>query len=150
MVSSYPLPEGFSEFDVFSLGSCLLVEGECFVLEFSQILGGLCLLCVVLTYDRTCRHPVPDSSVKPYCRKRSVVSLFKTRKWPFIKECVQRNESDYSMKCVFFRFKMSQCRIKLRSAHWFPFIASIRLHSGFFSLYFFSFCSATKVCWASF
>ncbi|KAM9803820.1 retinal G protein coupled receptor a [Neosynchiropus ocellatus] len=27
MVSSYPLPEGFSEFDVFSLGSCLLVEG---------------------------------------------------------------------------------------------------------------------------
>ena len=30
MVSSYPLPEGFSEFDVFSLGSCLLVEGECF------------------------------------------------------------------------------------------------------------------------
>uniref|UniRef100_A0A4W4DRG9 G-protein coupled receptors family 1 profile domain-containing protein n=1 Tax=Electrophorus electricus TaxID=8005 RepID=A0A4W4DRG9_ELEEL len=24
---SYPLPEGFSEFDVFSLGSCLLVEG---------------------------------------------------------------------------------------------------------------------------
>lgn len=29
MVSSYPLPEGFSDFDVFSLGSCLLVEGEC-------------------------------------------------------------------------------------------------------------------------
>lgn len=28
MVSSYPLPEGFSEFDVFSLGSCLMVEGE--------------------------------------------------------------------------------------------------------------------------
>lgn len=28
MVSSYPLPEGFSEFDVFSLGSCLLVEGK--------------------------------------------------------------------------------------------------------------------------
>lgn len=28
MVSSYPLPEGFSDFDVFSLGSCLLVEGE--------------------------------------------------------------------------------------------------------------------------
>lgn len=28
MVSSYPLPEGFTEFDVFSLGSCLLVEGE--------------------------------------------------------------------------------------------------------------------------
>ncbi|XP_061766031.1 RPE-retinal G protein-coupled receptor-like [Nerophis ophidion] len=27
MVSSYPLPEGFSEFDVFCLGSCLLVEG---------------------------------------------------------------------------------------------------------------------------
>ncbi|NP_001017877.1 retinal G protein coupled receptor a [Danio rerio] len=27
MVTSYPLPEGFSEFDVFSLGSCLLVEG---------------------------------------------------------------------------------------------------------------------------
>ncbi|XP_038593941.1 retinal G protein coupled receptor a [Micropterus salmoides] len=27
MVSSYPLPEGFSDFDVFSLGSCLLVEG---------------------------------------------------------------------------------------------------------------------------
>ncbi|XP_076016571.1 retinal G protein coupled receptor a [Genypterus blacodes] len=27
MVSSYPLPEGFSEFDVFSLGSCLMVEG---------------------------------------------------------------------------------------------------------------------------
>lgn len=27
MVSSYPLPEGFSEFDVFSLGSLLLVEG---------------------------------------------------------------------------------------------------------------------------
>ncbi|XP_061913587.1 retinal G protein coupled receptor a [Entelurus aequoreus] len=27
MVSSYPLPEGFSELDVFSLGSCLLVEG---------------------------------------------------------------------------------------------------------------------------
>ncbi|KAG7216321.1 hypothetical protein INR49_021725, partial [Caranx melampygus] len=26
MVSSYPLPDGFSEFDVFSLGSCLLVE----------------------------------------------------------------------------------------------------------------------------
>lgn len=29
MATSYPLPEGFSEFDVFSLGSCLLVEGEC-------------------------------------------------------------------------------------------------------------------------
>lgn len=28
MVSSYPLPEGFSEFDVFSMGSLLLVEGE--------------------------------------------------------------------------------------------------------------------------
>lgn len=28
MVTSYPLPEGFSEFDVFSLGSCLLVEGK--------------------------------------------------------------------------------------------------------------------------
>ncbi|XP_029305904.1 retinal G protein coupled receptor a [Cottoperca gobio] len=27
MVSSYPLPEGFSDFDVFSLGTCLLVEG---------------------------------------------------------------------------------------------------------------------------
>ncbi|XP_062375771.1 retinal G protein coupled receptor a [Sardina pilchardus] len=27
MVTSYPLPEGFSDFDVFSLGSCLLVEG---------------------------------------------------------------------------------------------------------------------------
>ncbi|XP_007566298.1 retinal G protein coupled receptor a [Poecilia latipinna] len=27
MVTPYPLPEGFSEFDVFSLGSCLLVEG---------------------------------------------------------------------------------------------------------------------------
>ncbi|XP_038846404.1 RPE-retinal G protein-coupled receptor-like [Salvelinus namaycush] len=27
MVSSYPLPDGFSDFDVFSLGSCLLVEG---------------------------------------------------------------------------------------------------------------------------
>nr|XP_020458693.1 RPE-retinal G protein-coupled receptor [Monopterus albus] len=27
MVSSNPLPEGFSEFDVFSLGCCLLVEG---------------------------------------------------------------------------------------------------------------------------
>lgn len=27
MVSSYPLPEGFTEFDVFSLGSLLLVEG---------------------------------------------------------------------------------------------------------------------------
>ncbi|XP_055757669.1 RPE-retinal G protein-coupled receptor-like [Salvelinus fontinalis] len=27
MVSSYPLPDGFSEIDVFSLGSCLLVEG---------------------------------------------------------------------------------------------------------------------------
>ncbi|KAA8583754.1 hypothetical protein FQN60_014962 [Etheostoma spectabile] len=27
MASSYPLPEGFSDFDVFSLGSCLLVEG---------------------------------------------------------------------------------------------------------------------------
>lgn len=27
MVSSYPLPEGFSDFDVFSLGSCLLIEG---------------------------------------------------------------------------------------------------------------------------
>ncbi|XP_036402996.1 retinal G protein coupled receptor a [Megalops cyprinoides] len=27
MVTSYPLPEGFSEFDVFSLGSALLVEG---------------------------------------------------------------------------------------------------------------------------
>ncbi|TRY56781.1 hypothetical protein DNTS_035600 [Danionella cerebrum] len=27
MVTSYPLPEGFSEFDVFSLGSCLLIEG---------------------------------------------------------------------------------------------------------------------------
>uniref|UniRef100_A0A673FW88 RPE-retinal G protein-coupled receptor n=1 Tax=Sinocyclocheilus rhinocerous TaxID=307959 RepID=A0A673FW88_9TELE len=27
MVTSYPLPEGFSELDVFSLGSCLLVEG---------------------------------------------------------------------------------------------------------------------------
>ncbi|XP_051946285.1 RPE-retinal G protein-coupled receptor-like [Xyrauchen texanus] len=27
MVKSYPLPEGFSDFDVFSLGSCLLVEG---------------------------------------------------------------------------------------------------------------------------
>lgn len=44
MVSSYPLPEGFSDFDVFSLGSCLLVEGECsfaFALEFGQILRGL-------------------------------------------------------------------------------------------------------------
>lgn len=28
MVPSYPLPEGFSEFDVFALGSCLLVEGK--------------------------------------------------------------------------------------------------------------------------
>ena len=28
MVTSYPLPEGFSELDVFSLGSCLLVEGK--------------------------------------------------------------------------------------------------------------------------
>ncbi|CAB1343295.1 unnamed protein product [Coregonus sp. 'balchen'] len=27
MVSSYPLPDGFSDIDVFSLGSCLLVEG---------------------------------------------------------------------------------------------------------------------------
>ncbi|XP_062851312.1 retinal G protein coupled receptor a [Trichomycterus rosablanca] len=27
MVPSYPLPEGFSELDVFALGSCLLVEG---------------------------------------------------------------------------------------------------------------------------
>ncbi|KAI1894349.1 hypothetical protein AGOR_G00114900 [Albula goreensis] len=27
MVTSYPLPDGFSEFDVFSLGSALLVEG---------------------------------------------------------------------------------------------------------------------------
>ncbi|CAB1311991.1 unnamed protein product [Coregonus sp. 'balchen'] len=27
MVSSYTLPDGFSDFDVFSLGSCLLVEG---------------------------------------------------------------------------------------------------------------------------
>ncbi|XP_018593573.1 retinal G protein coupled receptor a [Scleropages formosus] len=27
MVTSYPLPEGFSDFDVFSLGSALLVEG---------------------------------------------------------------------------------------------------------------------------
>ncbi|KAL4641019.1 RPE-retinal G protein-coupled receptor-like [Arapaima gigas] len=27
MVNSYPLPEGFSDFDVFSLGSALLVEG---------------------------------------------------------------------------------------------------------------------------
>lgn len=27
MVTTYPLPEGFSDFDVFSLGSCLLVEG---------------------------------------------------------------------------------------------------------------------------
>lgn len=27
MVTAYPLPEGFSELDVFSLGSCLLVEG---------------------------------------------------------------------------------------------------------------------------
>ncbi|KAJ3610568.1 hypothetical protein NHX12_022660 [Muraenolepis orangiensis] len=27
MVSSYPLPDGFTDFDVFSLGSCLLVEG---------------------------------------------------------------------------------------------------------------------------
>uniref|UniRef100_A0A673G102 RPE-retinal G protein-coupled receptor n=1 Tax=Sinocyclocheilus rhinocerous TaxID=307959 RepID=A0A673G102_9TELE len=27
VVTSYPLPEGFSELDVFSLGSCLLVEG---------------------------------------------------------------------------------------------------------------------------
>ncbi|XP_056616036.1 retinal G protein coupled receptor a [Triplophysa dalaica] len=27
MVTSYPLPKGFSDFDVFSLGSCLLVEG---------------------------------------------------------------------------------------------------------------------------
>ncbi|XP_010902251.1 retinal G protein coupled receptor a [Esox lucius] len=27
MVTSYPLPDGFSDFDVFSLGSCLLVEG---------------------------------------------------------------------------------------------------------------------------
>ncbi|XP_076831439.1 retinal G protein coupled receptor a isoform X2 [Brachyhypopomus gauderio] len=26
-MSSYPLPEGFSEFEVFALGSCLLVEG---------------------------------------------------------------------------------------------------------------------------
>jgi len=25
---TYPLPEGFSDFDVFSLGSCLLVEGK--------------------------------------------------------------------------------------------------------------------------
>lgn len=34
MVSSSPLPEGFSDLDVFSLGSCLLVEGEWFVLDF--------------------------------------------------------------------------------------------------------------------
>lgn len=52
MVSSYPLPEGFSEFDVFSLGSCLLVEGECFhfVLELSQMLRvyeGLHPLCYI-------------------------------------------------------------------------------------------------------
>lgn len=60
MVSSYPLPEGFSEFDVFSLGSCLLVEGECFqfVLEVSRMLRSYegC----ALTPDRTWSHPGTD------------------------------------------------------------------------------------------
>lgn len=65
MVSSYPLPEGFSEFDVFSLGSCLLVEGEClgFVLEFGQILQVLHQLMVMLTYDRTGRQLATDFDV---------------------------------------------------------------------------------------
>lgn len=68
MVSSYPLPEGFTEFDVFSLGSCLLVEGErasvrlpvrvcsvIFVLESSQRLPvyGACARCINLMRDLT-------------------------------------------------------------------------------------------------
>ena len=63
MVSSYPVPDGFSDFDVFSLGSCLLVEGEClgFVLEFGQILRGLHQLMVTLTYNKTGRQLATDS-----------------------------------------------------------------------------------------
>ena len=65
MVSAYPLPEGFSDFDVFSLGSCLLVEGK----HWDWVCDGLqpetmrCIVVVVvlimcLTHDRTRRPSV--------------------------------------------------------------------------------------------
>lgn len=60
MVSSYPLPEGFSDFDVFSLGSCLLVEGECchFVLELSPNTASL----RGLRYSNLRADPMPPRS----------------------------------------------------------------------------------------
>lgn len=38
MVSSYPLPDGFTEFEVFYFGSFLLVEGEWLFSFFSLML----------------------------------------------------------------------------------------------------------------
>lgn len=133
MVSSYPLPEGFSDFDVFSLGSCLLVEGECFHFALSNLVYGGCdpLRYANLRLDLT----LP----------RSLTAMLW---WENIRTFPNQVNFAYSQafKHAFCLKRCKNCciwRIKYRCARRFLVVASSYLHSQFY------FCSH-KVCWVSF
>lgn len=113
MVSSYPLPEGFSEFDVFSLGSCLLVEGECFqfVLEVSRMLRSYegC----ALTPDRTWSHPGTDR----ICWRRKDLQLSISTLYYIV--CKQKKRERACLHLI------------MNCAHWWP-VYSAFIHDFYF------------------